>query len=980
MSSARWYRRSVALRLAVFLIFISSLATAWAGGPRFVSGSSGYKNAGVPMGWYTTQPMYFTDPGDLSPSVSHVQADAMVSAAANIWNVPTANLVLAQGGMLAEHVDTTNTYFNGTEIVFPADAQASNYPNIQIAIVYDTDGSITDLLLGSGASDPTSCLQNGVIESVDAFGSAAVIQHAIIILNGRCAGSDPNQLTQMQYQLTRTFGRVLGLAWSQLNDSIFTGATPATALEEAFWPLMHPIDVRCGPYTFQCMQNAFTLRPDDLSAINTLYPVTNANVNALPGKTQSYIDSIQVNGTLNFPTGQGMELVNVIVRRRDSAIDVNVEPYPIVSGTTGYSYMQNAGNVVTGAEASTQNAGVNNAALEGSWFLSRIPGGPHSDYLLFETESINPLYYGEFAVGPYQRPPISMSGSSQSVLKEGVAVGTEFKLTLDQTDAAPSCSTGNDGTAAAPASADSTGWWNGLLCSAGHTSFWSQTVKANHTWTIEVTALDESGAATPQKAQIVLGVWNTSDPASVLPTVASQPVAMNSMSLGMTQLQMPSTPTPATVRIAVADQFGAGRPDFAYQARILYADSISPSTIGAAGGQVTITGIGFRKGNQVTVNSVAATVISWTSTQIVATVPGKGAAQAGSAPVDVAVLDASTGGSTIMEGVLTYTGKAIDTIVLVSAPSSLETGTTSPTPFAVRVYQSDGVTPASGATVSFVVTGNGGGGAVLLNCGSGTGCTSTTDANGVAQQQVMGVSAGSVTISGTEMSGGASVQATMIDADPVRSVTITASPQYLAQGASGSWTIALTAMQDRAPAAGAPVTWATAAAGFTLSPATTTTGNNGTSTVSVQVNSIAGGSSNVVGGCVWVSVCATWTVYGIAPPFWTVAVASGANQSVGPIGLLAPLTLLVTDGAGHPLPGATVNLYQTSYAWQGTCPADGACPSAPVLATAQSAAMSDANGFVQVTPLQVPSAPQVVKIAASTGTQGFATTSLSITP
>ena len=233
MSSTKHSGCRTALRFTIACGILSFAALAWAGGPRFVSGSSGYNKAGIPMGWYTPQPLYFTDPGDLSSYVPHAQADAMVAAAAATWNVPTANLTLTQGGNLAEHVDLTDTYFNGTDIVFPSDVQSTNYQNIQIAIVYDTDGSVIDLLLGSGASDPSGCLQNGVLESVDSFGASAVIQHAIILLNGRCAGSDPNELTQMQYQLTRTFGRVLGLAWSQLNDSIFTGASPATASEEA---------------------------------------------------------------------------------------------------------------------------------------------------------------------------------------------------------------------------------------------------------------------------------------------------------------------------------------------------------------------------------------------------------------------------------------------------------------------------------------------------------------------------------------------------------------------------------------------------------------------------------------------------------------------------------------------------------------------------------------------------------------------------
>jgi hypothetical protein len=966
------------LRRAAVLCTFTFATTAWAGGPRFVSGSIGYTKAGVPMAWYTGQPLYFTDPGDLSPTVTHAQADAMVAAAAGDWNVPTANLTLAQGGALAEHVDTTDTYFNGTDIVFPADVRPSNYLNIQIAVVYDTDGSITDLLLGNGASDPSGCLQNGVLESVDAFGPTAVIEHAVIVLNGRCTGSDPRQLTQMQYQLTRVFGRVLGLAWSQLNDSIFTGVSPVTATEEAFWPLMHPIDVRCGTYTYQCMQNAFTLRPDDLSALAQLYPVTSAN--AMPGKTLSSFNAISVSGPLNFPTGQGMELVNVTVRRRVSTMDRALELYPIVSSTTGYSFMENSGGAIVGAEAASENAGINQAGMEGDWSLTRIPAGTHSDYLMFQTESINTLYYDEYAVGAYQRPVIAMSGSPLSFLKEGVTQGVTFKLTLTQADAAASCSAGSDGTASNPVAADPSGWWTGLLCSTGHTSWVTQPVKANHSWTIEATAVDETGAPTPQKAQLVVGVWNTADPTGTLPTVAAQPVAMNSVSLGMTQIQMPSVAADSTLRIAVADQYGAGRPDFAYNARVLYADSLSPATLGAGGGQITITGIGFRKGNQVTVNGVAATVIGWTATQIVATAPGKGAAQADTAPVDVAVLDPSTAGSTIMQAALTYTGTAIDNIVLISAPSSLETGTTASTPFAVRVYQSDGVTPAAGAVVNFVVTGSGGSGAVLMNCGGSVGCSTTTDATGLAQQHIMGVAVGSVTISGTEASGGASVQATILDADPVRTVTLNAAPQYLAAGASGSWSISLQATQDGSPAAGVSVIWSTAAAGFTLTPAAATTTTNGTSTVLAQVNAITGASTNVVGGCVWTSVCATWTVYGIAPPQWTIATANGVGQSVASGASLTPVTFLVTDGANHPLPGAAVNLYQTSYAWEGSCPTLGPCASAPVLATSETSAVSDANGLVQLTPLQVPTVAQVVKIAASTGTQGFATASLQVTP
>jgi hypothetical protein len=963
------------VRKAVIVAVVTGATTTWAGGPRFVSGSTGFTKAGVVMTWYTGQPLYFTDPGDLSATVTHAQADAMVAAAANVWNVPIANLTLAQGGSLAEHVNSGNAYFNGTDVVFPADVTASNYLNIQIPVIYDTDGSVTDLLLGAGASDPSGCLQNGVLESVDQFGKTAVIQHAVIVLNGRCVGSDPQQLTQMQYQLTRVFGRVLGLAWSQLNDSIFTGTATATKAEEAWWPLMHPIDVRCGTYTYQCMQNAFTLRPDDLSALAQLYPVSTTN----GSKTQSGYQAIGVSGPLNFPTGQGMELVNVTVRRNVANQDNNkFEAYPIVSSTTGYSFEQVVATPVTGAQDASAVGGSSQNAAEGVWSLTRIPAGPRSAGLMIQTEAINPLYYGEYAVGPYQRPVIAMSGAGLTAYKYSVGAGLTFNLTLTEEDAASICAVGSDGTAAKPAAADASGWWGGLLCATGHTSWWVQTVKANRSWTIETTAVNETGAATPLKAQLVVGVWNASDPTNVLPTVAAQAVAMNSMSLGMTQVPVAATTADATLRIAIADQYGDGRPDFAYRARILYADSISPATVGDGGGQITITGVGFQQGNQVTVNGVAVAVVSWTATQIVATTPRKGVVRAKDLAVDVAVIDPSTGGTTVMQGALLYSGNAADTIVLVSAPTALETGLAAATPFAARVYEADGTTPVAGATVSFAATGSGS--AAVGTCAVGTNCVGTTDATGLVSMQVTGAVAGSVTLSATETSGGATVQVTMVDSDPMRSVMINATPQYLAAGAAGSWSVSLVATQDGAAAVGAGVKWSTTAAGFTLTPSGQTTNVNGTTTASVQATAIKGGTTNVVNGCVWTTVCATFTVFGIAPAQWKVAVASGDAQSVATGTVLAPVTLLVTDGAGHALPGAMVNVYQTSYAWEGACMALGPCAAAPVLATTQSSAMSDANGLVQVSPEQVAGVAQVVKIAASTGTQGFATAGLTVTP
>ena len=146
---------------------------------------------GNPVVWYTTHPLYFTDPGDLSAYVNNAAANALVAAAAGVWNVPTAAMAVAYGGALAEHVSGANAYLGSNGPVFPADVQSSNYAAMQIAVIYDSDGSVTDMLLGGGASSPAECRQNAVTESVDSIVPAGFIQHAILVLNGRCTGPAP---------------------------------------------------------------------------------------------------------------------------------------------------------------------------------------------------------------------------------------------------------------------------------------------------------------------------------------------------------------------------------------------------------------------------------------------------------------------------------------------------------------------------------------------------------------------------------------------------------------------------------------------------------------------------------------------------------------------------------------------------------------------------------------------------------------------
>jgi hypothetical protein len=729
---------------------------------------------------------------------------------------------------------------------------------------------------------------------------------------------------------------------------------------------MHPIDVLCGSYSYQCITNPFELRMDDVDTLALLYPVGSWNVGG--AKTLSSGNALNLGGMLNFPTGQGMDWVNIVATRQLQSTG-KTEQWQVASNMTGYEFQQNVGNPVTGPEGQSENVGLQWGPGEGLFSIPRVDDSVVENVYL-TTEAIDPLYTGEYAIGPYERPPVTPSGSPFTMTDWSGRAGTGFYDIASVPDAAARCSPGADGTQGTPAASDASGWWKGQLCGVGHSSWWKAAVKAGSSWTIEVTATDESGAATMSKAQPVIGVWNTGD--GGLPTVASQPAAMNSLAPGVTQLEMPAGAGSGSYMFVVADQYGGGRPDFTYTARVLYAAGVSPAMVSSTGGQIVIAGEGFRQGNQVSVNGVAATVVSWSSNQIVARAPSMAAAGVAlGVPVDVMVTDAATGGQTDIANGFMYSNVQPDKLVL-SQPT-LETGVAAA--LTAQLTEPDGATPIANATVQLsVVSGTAG----FAACGGATTCVLTTTASGAISTTLTGGAAGAVVLTAIEVNGSAAVQVTLQDVNPVRAATMANNAGYVAAGASATWTVVLNATQDGAAVAGAPVVW-TAGSGISLSGGTGVTDAAGAAEVTVSVSKMSAGSATVI-GCVWGSACATWTVTAVDASQWTITVANGAGQSVNVGTALAPVLLGVTDTAGHPLVGATVSVYQTTDGWEGACPAQGRCASAPVLASNQSTAVSDGNGDVTVVPLVVAGEPQVVNIAAVTGTQGFCSLSLPVMP
>lgn len=961
--------------LQIALCLLTGALSAQAAGPRWVSGAPYYTVHGVPVVWYTNAPLYFTDPGDLSPSVDHAAADAIVAAAADVWNVPTSSLVLASGGTLAEHVSGANVYATTTGLVFPADVQSANYQSAQIAVIYDSDGSVTDLMLGGGASSPTSCRQNAVTESVDSITTDGDIQHAILVLNGRCTGPDPQQQLQLQYQIMRAFGRILGLGWSQTNDNVFTGSPTPTYDQALNWPIMHPIDIICGPYTYQCMPQPFTLRPDDISSLDYLYPVTSSNL--APGKQATLTDGNDILGWVTFPNGQGMQGVNVVVQRL-RLFGPAPEPWQSVSAVTGILFRHTEDNPVDGALApSVTNMGTTLPQYEGYYEMANVPiltPQYDSQNVVVTTEPINPLYTGQYAVGPYGAGAVAPSGTTPVgqgwFLNPNAHAEIDLPATISISNSAPPAS----GTASSPVSTAPQGWWTACLCDYGRTAWSTLTVQANRTLTIEVTAQDEQGYTTAAKMMPVIGVWNVNDATGSLPTIAVAGTAFNSTAIGMTTLTAQST-QPQQLRIAIADQRGDGRPDYAFQSRVLYADNIAPANVPATGDTVTITGMGFRSGNAVTINGVAATVTSWSPTTIVAVAPALTALHSTTAlSADVQVSDLTTGGTTQMTAALVYAAP-VPSLNLVTAPTgTVAIAQIAAAPFTVQALQGDGVTPIAGQQVTFAATS----GTVQFNaCGAAT-CTLLTDTAGYATTTITPLAACTIVVTATSSIGTqtASFNATAL----IRSIVTTPSIQYIAAGATVPLTLQATLTDSIFPVASVSVNWIPTAGPIAFTPPTSMTDTQGMTSTQELAGPLAPGTQATASACAWTSICTSLAVQGVDPSQWRLFLISGAGQSISSTATFAPVVFQVTDPTAHPIAGATVEIHQTLDAWQPPCPDSGRCPIAPVYSSATTTAISDTNGTLTITPLELPGVATTTNIAAATGTQGFISLTLQKQP
>jgi hypothetical protein len=957
------------LPLAPLTLLLLNPLLALAGGPKYLAGVSYFNPAvlGQPIHWANGQVNYYVDQGPLNSSVTNQQATAMVDAAAALWSaVPTAAVTLTDKGLLNEDVNGANLVVGSTnftvanqqttqtgQIAGPADVTpaATNYP---LAVIYDADGSVINALFGSGASDPTSCQNNGVLVWMDNINPDGTIAHAVILLNGLCA-TNANLLQMMSYELERAFGRVLNLDYAQVNPgALQNGEAGGTA----GWPVMQPFSGVCGPSGGLCIPNPSVLRYDDIAALNRIYPITAQNLASFPGKQLAAASTVSIQGTVAFRTGIGMQGVNVVAR----PLDANGNPlyqYTVTFGSGSY-FNGERGNAITGFDDPNGNEftmwGSENDDLQGYFDLSGIPLPPGATSASYQVtfETINPLYILTNSVGSYVDGQVTPSGTLSPVLLPGLTAGSTQTLNVAAEDSA----TGGGaaiGTQASPATLPASGMWNGRLGQVGQNDWFSFPVRGGRTFTVVTQALDETGAPTETKAMPAIGVWDAFDPVGAKPVGAGP--GINGLATGETWLRV-SASGDDVVRIGIADQRGDGRPDYAYNGWVLYADTVSPARIPSSGGPIVIHGMGFRQADTVLVGGQAALVTSISPNEITAIAPPVASGTTGSADVEVDDLPAFYAAA-IVSGGVSYDSGTGDSLTLVAAPMNTVPLST-PIPFTVTALGSD-LAPAGGVTVIYAVTS----GTATLSCGLPV-CSVTATGDGRATMNVTAVD-GTWSIVTASLTNGASLQAQFAGGTPPTLAALT--PQLsLAAGSTVTWTVQALVLSKSAPIAGQSVAWQTSAAGIVAQGSTAAlTSSSGIASKSLTVGPLSEGQVATINACVnGTSTCVSFSAIGARPEYAILEPVSGTSQSLTLEATPAAISLRLYDMDGNPMAGGTVAYAQALYAWAPPCAAHTVCAPGNLLATQTATATSAIDGSVSFVPATLPGvATELVGLAAS---------------
>lgn len=300
----------ISLLNRIFSVLLISGAVAYAGGPlASVNGAAVKYNTASAI-------TYKTDLGAMG-SFSNAVATNLVTTSFAVWqNVSTAQITFTNGGQLASDVTSSN-YMNFID-------KFSDGIN---PMIFDTDGSIIDALLGAGASNSTiGFAGSSYFTSGPNIGKYSEGQS---VMNGKFAN---NPFTEAQFKATfvHEFGHFIGLDHSQINAKFVSDGNTAN---DAYIPTMYPTS------TDDDAQLA-TLNPDDIASISSLYPAaTFATTTGRISGTVTRFDNSVVRGANVFAKSTGADsLTNQISTVTDYLVQNN-GTYTIVGLAPGNYYV-----------------------------------------------------------------------------------------------------------------------------------------------------------------------------------------------------------------------------------------------------------------------------------------------------------------------------------------------------------------------------------------------------------------------------------------------------------------------------------------------------------------------------------------------------------------------------------------------------------------------------------------------------------------
>ncbi|MBZ5704510.1 MAG: IPT/TIG domain-containing protein [Acidobacteriia bacterium] len=961
----RWFWWLLCAGLLAFLVLVVLPQLLHAGGPRYIAGSTYFDpgTKGVPLTWAQGAVNYYTDQGDLSPLLPQAGANDFVADAFSRWtSISTAAVSSTLAGQLSEDVSGANVIANpdGT-ITMPSDIlpDALTKP---LAIVYDADGQVTDALLGLGAGGADYCFTNAVFGGPDNLSTDAHIVHALIIMNGNCAQT-PAQLPDVKYRLVRVLGRVLGLDWSQANLNVITRKPVPTADDYNGFTIMHALDPdTCVPISV-CYPNADLPKMDDRAALSRLYPVTTENQDRFPGKQLFFENTIRIHGAAHFvddsgSPAQGMQGVNVVARWIDPGTG-KASRSSVATSVSGFLFRGNAGNPVNGFTDSTgQNYdrfGSDDASLEGWFDLAglEIPNGAGSAQYQLSIEVLDPLW--SQAVGPYGPWQVQPSGAAQAITVTVSKGGDVQQDILMQGSAIQTQDTYGSEDYSNPAPLPASGDWMGSLSGYGNTDYFSFSGQNNRTLSVEVTAMDETSAASQSKSLPVIGIWALPDPPGTLPPAAT-PMAFNTLNFGMTRLDAVLFGA-GDFRIGVADYRGDGRPDYSYHMRLFYGDTVTPARANVGGGTpLTVNGFGFRPGNTAAVGTTSAAMLSVSPNQVMMTAPAMAdGLQA------ITLSDPDTGSASTMTDVLTYGAGPNDTISLIAGSNpATPVGAVAANPIRVAAYAADGVTPVAGASIFFSVTPH----AAFSACGNAASCTLLTDESGQVSTRVTVLSAGTMTITAAlapaSYNPPKTVQTGLQGTSSALDIALTSPYVWIAQGASLDVPLTARLLSFGSPVAGRTVNYQVVKGSGTLTFTTTTTNASGDSNNAVHLSNMSAD--------VWVSACVepgdnpcqTFYLTSVLTSALQLQPVDGSVQVISADQNFHLVTVRVTDSStpSNPVRGAGVVFEQMVYRLEGGCPVVQGPgdtiiirhPTPVIVSSSQTTVQSDTDGLASVTP------------------------------